>query len=279
MLPSASGREKVVEAASDEELQGLEYVVVTPRHRDVFVDSEGGLAESDLLVLGQVFPKLRPHLSTSSGSSLEEFELLDPTTFYCKHSCQAGPDCKKHASNILGESSDLSLWSCDSPHHQPSEVPTLKGSYLSSNCGFDRCAFNDTINFPVDVCCEHMLSKSMLYCETCDQPVCFVCSLSKRHRGHDFDPLQDVAARRRWQISDSLSATKNDLKKRLVGTLDTAIAMQRKIQTQEALLKSKVDEQVDSIVLKLEDFRKMWRGQLSVAAGERSLCTPLATEH
>ena len=58
-----------------------------------------------------------------------------------------------------------------------------------------------------------------VYCDTCDKPVCHLCTAAKAHRNHDYEPFADAFPRHRQQIIDNLQQVKDKL-------ADIVIAMQ-----------------------------------------------------
>ena len=47
-----------------------------------------------------------------------------------------------------------------------------------------------------------------VYCDTCDQLICQLCTTAKAHRNHEYEPLTDAFPRHQQQIVDSLQQVK-----------------------------------------------------------------------
>ena len=50
-----------------------------------------------------------------------------------------------------------------------------------------------------------------VYCDTCDELICHLCTTAKVHRNHDYEPITDAFPRHQQQIVDSLKEVKEKL--------------------------------------------------------------------
>ena len=56
-----------------------------------------------------------------------------------------------------------------------------------------------------------MVKPMKVYCDTCDQLICQLCTTAKAHRNHEYEPLTDAFPRHQQQIVDSLQQVKKKL--------------------------------------------------------------------
>ncbi len=69
-------------------------------------------------------------------------------------------------------------------------------------------------------CCEHTDRELELYCETCNELICYKCiAKGSKHRDHDYAPLDEAFDKYKKEITSSLEPMKKQLK-----TIHTALA-------------------------------------------------------
>ena len=59
--------------------------------------------------------------------------------------------------------------------------------------------------------CSNHGTPLIVYCDTCDKPICQLCTSAKAHRNHEYEPLTDAFPRHQQQITDSLKQVNEKL--------------------------------------------------------------------
>ena len=71
-----------------------------------------------------------------------------------------------------------------------------------------------------DYCSEHAGKELELYCETCNELICWKCAVKGgKHHDHDYDPLDEAFDKYKGEITSSLEPMEKQLK-----TIHTALA-------------------------------------------------------
>ena len=79
----------------------------------------------------------------------------------------------------------------------------------------------DTTSLKKMNCSEHADKKLELYCETCNELICYKCvAKGGKHHDHDYDPLDEAFDKYKGQITSSLEPMEKQLK-----TIHTALAV------------------------------------------------------
>ena len=89
---------------------------------------------------------------------------------------------------------------------------------------------------------KHGARAKTIWCETCNESICNLCSQSQRHRDHVTMPLDTM---KQFQIiRKKLSKTKTELKSKSVGlktTIDGIEKTRDKLDSKKAEIKKKID--------------------------------------
>ncbi len=92
----------------------------------------------------------------------------------------------------------------------PSEKPGVKGDATS------QTSLKKTTHY----CSEHVGKELELYCETCNELICWKCAVKGgKHHDHDYDPLDEALDKYKGEITSSLEPMEKQLK-----TIHTALA-------------------------------------------------------
>ena len=130
---------------------------------------------------------------------------------------------------------------------------------------------------PTMECFNH--SKPLeLYCDTCEQLVCHLCTITKQHQNHDFEPIIDAFPRHQQQIINSLQLVKQKLttiatfvqglKTRERNVLEQGVAVKKEIQAavqqlipqllqeSERQLRKEVDKHIIAILAEIATHKE-----------------------
>ncbi len=78
----------------------------------------------------------------------------------------------------------------------------------------------DATSQPTHYCSEHADREPELYCETCNELICYKCiAKGSKHHAHDYDPLDEAFDKYKGEITSSLEPIEKQLK-----TIHTALA-------------------------------------------------------
>ncbi len=92
----------------------------------------------------------------------------------------------------------------------PSQEPGLEGDAIS------QTPSKKTTHY----CCEHNDRELELYCETCNELICYKCiAKGSKHHDHDYAPLDEAFDKYKGEITSSLEPMEKQLK-----TIHTALA-------------------------------------------------------
>ena len=87
-------------------------------------------------------------------------------------------------------------------------------------------------------CADHQERELELYCESCEQPICFQCTIAE-HRGHNYNLVKDVFETHKVEIKSSLAPAKEQLS--VVRKASQQVkALKKEVLDQQATLKAKM---------------------------------------
>ena len=95
-------------------------------------------------------------------------------------------------------------------------------------------------------CADHQKRELELYCESCEQLICFQCTITE-HRGHNYSLVKDIFEKHKQEIDTSLAPAKEQLS--AVRKASKCIkALKNEVLNREATLKSKIYEDNQKLV-------------------------------
>jgi len=174
----------------------------------------------------------------------------DPVVSYC-------PDCSLFLCSICN---DYHKRDKESRSHRIIPLAELGSTPIQTQAKFLRCRQHD--------------NEMHYYCETCEEMICFYCTV-KNHSGHCHDTIKKVVNKYTRKLNDnndidtmisSLSEAYNDAKK-----------MKDSIKKQGNEVNKKIDSHYDTVVEKLMEQRQqmMQEVQSTVTRAEKMLATYL----
>ena len=94
-----------------------------------------------------------------------------------------------------------------------------------------------------------------VYCDTCDKLICQLCTTSKAHRNHDYEPITDSFPRHRQQIVDNLKKVKEKLT--AFTTVTQAVeTCENDILEQVVAARRDIEATVEKLVQLLQDLKR-----------------------
>ena len=94
-------------------------------------------------------------------------------------------------------------------------------------------------------CADHQERELELYCESCEQLICFQCTIAE-HRGHNYNLVKDVFETHKVEIKSSLAPAKEQL-----------LAVRRASQLVKALKKDVLDQQATLKAKMCQDTQRL----------------------
>jgi hypothetical protein len=79
------------------------------------------------------------------------------------------------------------------------------------------------------MCKNHAKEEIKVHCKNCDSDICYLCSITATHKGHDLEPLDDFAESCRSGIANS--------SKELVSRANKLIALKSEVEVSIAQVK------------------------------------------
>ncbi len=108
------------------------------------------------------------------------------------------------------------------------------------------------------ICSEHAGRELELFCETCNELLCYICvAKGGKHHDHDYDPLDEVFDKYKGEIMSSLEPMVKQLK-----TIDTALAeidtRSKEIFDQGVIIEASIHD----TIRQLHDILDVWKTEL-----------------
>lgn len=121
-------------------------------------------------------------------------------------------------------------------------------------------------------CMEHGQELNV-FCETCDTVVCQLCALSKRHRGHEFDLVEDALHKSREHLRAEIPSLSRELDE-ITRSLEAVQEMGRNVAIQAEGHRSKIDGVFDGMIATVEEARRQKHDEMRMMFWYRneSLC-------
>ena len=94
-----------------------------------------------------------------------------------------------------------------------------------------------------------------VYCDTCEQLICQLCTVTKQHRNHEFEPITDAFPRHQQRIMDSLQPVKQKLAA-IAAFIQGLEAQERDILEQGQAMKKEIQATVQQLIQVLEESER-----------------------
>ena len=137
---------------------------------------------------------------------------------------------------------------------------------------------------PIMECASH--GKPMeVYCDTCDQLICHLCTTARAHRNHEYEPISDAFPRHKQQIVDSLQQVKEKLatitaavrtlETQKEGFLEQVQAVRREIEATVQQLIQLLQESKRQLLKELDQFTNTYIQKASTHNKEADIVAQL----
>ena len=124
------------------------------------------------------------------------------------------------------------------------------------------------------ICSEHEYELKH-YCESCDELVCFYCTM-KKHSGHNHDTVKNMVGKHRQELK-KITAPVEEMIRGLSDTHDNIEKMRKKIRQQGDEMNKKIDQHYDGVIQKLMEQKEQLKQQVrgTVSQKEKAVTTQL----
>ena len=172
----------------------------------------------------------------------------DPRILPCQHTyCKDCIDGLEHVEAERGRPNEVRCPECRQLYRMNGGTAVLQSAFLVNNF-LEIDELLRTIPRPVS-CSEHKKPKNV-YCEQCDELICFKCSHGS-HRDHPSDLAEDLFDKHRQQISDSLQPVNVKITE-VLQMLNTFKETEEAIKAQGEVVKKEISQTIQQHLDRLQ---------------------------